>query len=125
MIGALGDGTLNLQFHDNLTAASYVELIKHLHRRYRKVGIIADNASALTDITMRKCLDDSGGDIEILHLPPHTSQLNPIEVEWREIRAAIADIFFYGLDSMRDAIRQVIRNGEIPIVKMFSWLLVP
>ncbi len=89
------------------------------------MGIIADNASALTGVTMRKCLDDSGGDIEILHLPLYAPQLNPIEIEWREIRAAIADIFFDILDSMRDAIRQIIRNGEIPIVKMFDWLLVP
>ena len=51
MIGALGDYTLAIQFHDNLTVASYVELIKHLHRRYRKVGIIADNTSALTGVT--------------------------------------------------------------------------
>ena len=35
----------------------------------------------------------------------------------------IADIFFDGLDRMRDAIRRIIRNGEMPIVKMFGWLL--
>lgn len=67
---------------------------------------------------MRKYLDDAGGDIEILHLSPHIIQINPIEVEWREIRATIADIFFDGLDSMRDTIRQIIHNGEMPIVKM-------
>ena len=72
---------------------------------------------------MRKCLDDAGGDVEILHLPPHTPQISPIEVEWREIRAAIADIFFDGLYRMRDAIRWMIRNGEIQIVKTFDWLL--
>ena len=72
MIGALEDGTLKLQFHDNLTAASYAELVKHLHRRYGKVGIMADNAGALTGRDMRKCLGDTGGDVEILHLPPHT-----------------------------------------------------
>ncbi len=49
--------------------------------------------------------------------------LASIEVEWRGIKAAIADIFFGGLDKMRDAIRRMIRNGEIPIVKMFDWLL--
>lgn len=123
MIGALGDGTLDLQFHDYLKAASYVEPIKHLHRRYGKVGIMADNASALTGVTMRKCPDDSGGDIDILHLPLYAPQLNPIEIEWREIKAAIADIFFDDLDSMRDAIRRMISNGEIQIVKMFDWLL--
>ena len=123
MIGALGDGTLDLQFHDDLSAGSYVELVEHLRRRYGKVGIVADNAGALTGRGMRKCLDDADGAVEMLHLPPRTPQLNPIEVEWREIKAAVADIFFDGLDRMRDAIRRMIRNGEIPIVKMFDWLL--
>ena len=36
----------------------------------------------------------------MLHLPPRTPQLNPIVVEWREIKAAIADIFFDGLYRM-------------------------
>lgn len=102
---------------------SYIELIKHLHRRYGKVGIIADNASALTGRDMQECLDDMGEDVAILHLPPHTPQLNPIETEWREIKAATADIFFDSLDSMRDSIRRMSRNGEIPIVKIFDWLL--
>ena len=123
MIGALGDGTLDLQFHDGLSAGSCVGLVEHLRRRYGKVGIIADNAGSLTGRDMRKCLDGADGDMEILHLPPHTPQLNPIEVEWREIKAAIADISFDGLDGMRDAIRRMIRNGEMPIVKMFDWLL--
>ena len=123
MIGALGDGTLDPQFHDDLSASSYVWLVEHLLRRYGKVGILAYNASALTSKEMRKCLEYMDGAVEILHLPPHTPQLNPIEVEWREIKAATADIFFYGLDKMRDAIRQMIHNGEIPIVKTFDWLL--
>lgn len=72
---------------------------------------------------MRACLDDMSGDVEILHLPPHTPQLNPLEIQWREIKAAIADILFGGLDKMRDTIRQMILNGEMPIVRMFDWLL--
>ena len=123
MIGALGDGTLYLQLHDDLSASSYVWLVEHLLWRYGTVSIIADNTGALTSKGMRKCLDYMDGDLEIIHLSPHTPQLNPIEVEWREIKAAIADIFFYGLDKMRDAIRQMIHNGEIPIVKTFDWLL--
>ena len=48
MIGALKDGTLDLQFHDDLSAESCIDLVDHLRRRYGKVGIITDNASALT-----------------------------------------------------------------------------
>ena len=61
----------------------------------------------------------------MVHIPSHTPQLNPMEAEWREIRAAIADIFFGGLDRMWDAIIRMFHNGEIPIVKMFDWLLPP
>ena len=86
MIGVLGDGTLDLQFHDDLSAGSYVELVRHLHRRYGKVGIIADNARRPHRRYHAKVPGRYGGDVEILHLPPRTPQLNPIEVEWREIK---------------------------------------
>ena len=49
--------------------------------------------------------------------------LASIEVEWREIKVAVANIFFDGLGRMRDSTRRMIRNGEIPIVKMFDGLL--
>ncbi len=60
----------------------------------------------------------------MVHIPPHTPQLNLIETQWREIRAAIADVFF-GLDKMRDAIMEWFHNREIAIVKLFEWLLPP
>ena len=65
------------------------------------------------------------GAVEMVHIPPHTPQLNPIEIEWREIRAAIADIFFGGLDRMLDAIIRMFHNGEMSIVRLFDWLLPP
>lgn len=53
----------------------------------------------------------------------HTAQIYPIETEWREIKVAVTDILFDGLDGMLDGIRQIIGNGEIQAVKMFEWLL--
>ena len=74
---------------------------------------------------MSKYIARTDGAVEMVHIRPRTTQLNPIEIEWREIRAARADIFFGGLDRMRDAIIRMFRNGEIPIVKLFEWLLPP
>lgn len=125
LIGALGDGTLDLQFHENLKSESYVALIEYARRRHGKVGILADNAGALTGKDMKEYIANTNGDVEIIHIPPHTPQLNPIEIEWREIKAAIADIFFGGLDKMRDAIIRMLHNREIPIVRLFEWLLPP
>lgn len=125
LIGALGDGTLDLQFHENLNGESYVALAEYARRRHGKVGIIADNAGALTGKDMREYVAGTNGAVEIIHIPPRTPQLNPIEIEWREIKAAIADIFFGGLDKMRDAIIRMLYNKEIPIVRLFDWLLPP
>ena len=125
LIGALGDGTLDLQFHGDLKADSYVALVEYARRRHEKIGIIGDNAGALTGKTMRDYISGTDGAVEMVHIPPHTPQLNPIEIQWREIRAAIADIFFGGLDKMRDAIIRMFHNKEIAIVKLFEWLLPP
>ena len=46
-----------------------------------------------------------------------TTPLNPIEIQWQEIKASIADLG--GLEKMRDAI---LYNKEIPIVKLCQWL---
>ena len=125
LIGALGDGTLDLQFHGDLKAGSYTSLVEYARRRHEKIGIITDNAGALTGKTMRDYISGTDGAVEMVHIPPHTPQLNPIEIQWREIRAAIADIFFGGLDKMRDAIIRMFHNKEIAIVKLFEWLLPP
>ena len=125
LIGALGDGTLDLQFHGDLKAGSYTSLVEYARRRHEKVGIIADNAGAITGKAMRDYVSGTEGAVEIIHIPPRTPQLNPIEIQWREIRAAIADVFFGGLDKMRDAIIRMFHSKEIAIVKLFEWLLPP
>ena len=122
LIGVLGDGTLDLQFHENLKAENYVAAFEYARRRHKKIGIITDNAGPLRSKVMQDYIDSTNGDVEIVYLPAHTPQLNPIEIQWREIKAAIADIFFDGLDKMRDAIIHMLHNKEIPIVKLFDWL---
>ncbi|MYB29501.1 MAG: hypothetical protein F4Y18_00445 [Cenarchaeum sp. SB0663_bin_5] len=99
-----------LQCHNCLPVGRYVEIIKHLQRRYKKVGIIIDNASTIICIAMRKCLDYLDGDMETSHLPLHLQQLNPIKTEWGRIKAAIANTPFGDLDKMQYAIRQMIHN---------------
>lgn len=123
LIGTLGDGTLDMQFHEGLKADNYIELIEYARRRHGKIGIIADNASAITGTAMADYIYSTDGEVEMVNILPHTPQLNPIEIQWREIKAALADLFFGGLGKMRDAIIRMFQNKEIAIVKMFDWLL--
>ena len=47
LIGALGDDTLDLQFHENLKEERHVALAEYACWRHGKVGVLADNADAL------------------------------------------------------------------------------
>ena len=125
VFGALGKNTLKIDFPDGLSAEDYIEFQEDLVKTYGKVGIVADNAGALTCKAMKEHIAQTNGAVEMLHIPPHTPQLNPIEVQWREIKAAIADLFFGDMDKMQNTIKRMLDKKEIPIVKLFDWLLPP
>ena len=74
LIGALGDGALDLPFHDNLKADGHAALVEYARRRHKKVGIIADNTGALAGKTMSDYIADTDGTVEMVHIPPHTPQ---------------------------------------------------
>ena len=125
ILGALGNGTLHIEYHDNLKADSYISLIENMVKKYGKVGIVADNAKAIVGKDMTHYINSTNGAVEMIHFLPHTPQLNPIEIEWREIKRAIADIFFGGLDKLQKAITHMLANEEMVIVKLYEWLIPP
>ncbi len=46
-----------------------------------------------------------------------------MEALWREIKRAIADICFGGIDRMRAAIIRMLRRGEVAIAGLFRYML--
>ena len=125
LLGALENGTLHVEYHDNLKADSYISLIENTVKKYGKVCIVADNAKAIAGKDMTYYVNSTNGTVEMIHFLPHTPQLNPIEIEWREIKRAVADIFFGGLDELQEAIRRMLANEEIAMVKLYDWLIPP
>ena len=125
VFGALGKNALKIHHPDGLSAEDYIEFLEDLVDTYGKVGIVCDNAGALTSKAMKDHIAETNGAVEMLHIPPHTPQLNPIEIQWREVKVAIADLFFGDINKMRKTIRQMLDKKEIPIVKLFDWMLPP
>ena len=122
IIGALGQGTLDIQFHQKTDAQSVIALLEYLRRKYGRVFAALDNASAHTGKEMSDYIESTKGDVVLWFLPPRTPQHNPIEIQWSEIRRAVADIFFGGLDELQKRIRQLLHSGEVPIVKLFGYM---
>ena len=122
IIGALGLGTLDIQFHQKTDANSAIALLEYLRYRYGKVFVILDNAAAHTGKQMNDYIKSTKGDVILWFLPPRTPQHNPIEIQWREIRRAVADMFFGGLDELQKRIRQLLHSREVAIVKLFRYM---
>ena len=123
IVGALGMGTLDIQFHEKANSESVIALLEYLRRRYGGIFVILDNAAAHTSAAMREYIGRAGGDVVLWFLPPRTPQHNSIEVEWREIKRAISEAFFGRFDKLQERIRQLLRSGEVPIVKILDYVL--
>ena len=81
-----------------------------------------DNAGAHTSQEMNRYIESTKGDVVRRFLPPRTPQHNSIEVEWREIRRALSATFFGGFDKIQERIRQLLRSGEVTIVKLIHYV---
>ena len=107
IIGAPGQGTLDIQFHEKVNSEAVIAFLEFLRRKYGKIFVILDNAAARTSKAVDEYVKDTGGDVVLQFLPPRTLQHSPIEIQWQEIRRAIAGIYFGGVDEMQKRIRQL------------------
>ena len=48
IIGALGQGTLDIQFHEKVNSETVIVFLEFLRRKYDKIFVILDNAAAHT-----------------------------------------------------------------------------
>jgi len=64
--------------------------------------------------------------IRIVHLPPRTPELNPIEIIWREVRKrGFKNIIFYKLKDVVDKFFEVVENmskHDVISITRWSWV---
>ena len=123
IIGALGRDTLDMQFHENLATGNVVELLEEIRQKYANVFVIMDNAAAHKSMEMEDYIRGTNGSVVRWFLPPHTPQQNPIEIQWREIKRAVADTFFGGFDKLQERIEKMLDAGEVPRTGLFGYML--
>ena len=88
------------------------------------MGTVAYNAKAIVGKDMTHYINGTDVAVEMIHFLPHTTQLNPTEIEWREIKRAAADIFG-GLDGLQETITRMPANEAMAIVRLYDWLMPP
>ena len=82
LFGVLGEDGYRILPVPRLNSYTFVEFPKYLWKRYEKCVLVLDGASYHKSGVVNRFLDSTEGDIKLISLPPHTPQLNAIEIQW-------------------------------------------
>ena len=110
------------RFFDEANSDSFVAFLKVLQKRFGKLLLFADNASCHKSERVIDYINSANGDIIPAHFPKYAPELNPIGIQWREIKKCVSNAFFAACEDMKASIRSTLRRKEVKIVKLFQYL---
>jgi transposase len=96
--------------------------LKSLEKKYGKVLLFADNVAYHKSKKVKRHLKSTKRSVVIIHFPSYTPELNPIEVQWREIKKNLGNQFFADTGKMKECFDDLLRTGQVPVIKLFEYL---
>ena len=81
MFGVLGKDGYLIRVVDALNSETFKDFLRYLLTAYTMFVLILDNASYHKSNTLTEFVESTKGKIKLIFLPPHTPQLNPIEIQ--------------------------------------------
>lgn len=79
---------------------------------------ITDNALYHRSRYVQNYLASTNGDVALIHLPPYTPQLNPIDIQWKVIKERLACRYFATIDDIEEVVIRLVETGEVRPVRM-------
>ena len=121
MFGVLGEDGYRIRVADALNSDTFIDFLKWLLKTIPKFALILDNAGYHTSNKVSKFIESTNGRIKLIFLPPHTPQLNPIEIQWRVLKRLLACRYFETLEELKNAIEAIVQ-GEMKPVRLMPYL---
>ena len=110
------------KFYQKANTDSFLDFVKSLQMQYGKLLLFADNAAYHKSNRIKQFLAESKGHVRIHYFPKYTPQLNPIEIQWRDLKKSIGNSFFEDVSIMQNTIKSVLESREVSVVKVFNYL---
>ncbi len=118
VFGVLGRDRLHIMPAGAANSTTFKIFLEALRQEYGKVTFIMDNASYHRSRYVQNYLASTNGDVVLIHLPPYTSQLNSIEVQWKVIKERLACRYFATIEDIEEAVIWLVETGEVRPVRM-------
>lgn len=120
--GALGKNSVYIKHTESLKPSAFIEFLKYLLEKEKYVIGILDNHSTHHSRDVKNFVESTKGHLILIYLPPHTPQLNPIEILWRELKKLIAEEYFHNSDELVKKIKAILKKKELKFVKIFGYM---
>ena len=118
VFGALGKDMLHVMAASSTKSSVFKVFLEALRQKYGRVAFVTDNAKSHRSKLIQEYMESTGGDVVLIYLPPYTPQLNPIEIQWRMIKARLAARYFATEDEMEDSLIRLVESGEVQPVRI-------
>ena len=96
--------------------------LQELLKTYPKFVMVLDNASCHKSKMVTEFVESTDGDIRLVFLPPYTTQLNPIEMQWSVLKRLLSGRYFRSVEEHKKAIMALVGSGEMKPVRLMSYL---
>ena len=119
----LGVDGYRIRIANTCNAGEFIEFIKEVMAEYRKVVMVLGNTFYHKSKAVRKFVESTDGNLELIFLPPYTPQLNPIEMQWREIKRLLSGRYFGSVDELKEAIMTLVNEQQMRPVNLMSYMV--
>ena len=119
---ALGEGAVRTMPADRTDSKGFLRFLEALRRSCGKFVMVLDNASYHDSGPVREGVEKMEG-VELIFLPPYTTQLNPAEGQVAAFKRRLAGRYFASKDALKRAIWELADSGEVRPVKLMDYML--
>ena len=110
---ALGRDRIHAKAVERTNSETFVEFLKGLRQEYGRLIILLDSASYHRYRAVNEFVKSTCGEIKLAYLPPYTTQLNPIAIQWRVLKEMLAGRYLESTDDLVGAITDLIDSGHM------------
>ncbi|MEM3085228.1 MAG: transposase [Nitrososphaerales archaeon] len=110
------------QFYERTNQYAFIDFSEALRRNHSKLPLFFDNARWHTGQKVQEYLLRMERDIKTVLFPSYSPELNPIEIQWREIRKALGNKFFRDTEEMIEYMFNIVPTSAVPMIKLFYYL---
>lgn len=111
-----------MSFSRKINKDVFLEFLKNLLRKRKKILVIMDNARWHKAKIVQKFAEENNHRIKVAYFLKYTPELNPIESRWKEMKKELGCRLFKETKEMKAVVRRKSYRKDFFTNKLFHYL---